>query len=64
MLSEVFAMNTNELVQEKDDSITALEQTLAADNLGTFVGTMAEYKDAVTNGIIKSGMIIAISTEK
>ena len=29
-----------------------------------FVGTMEEYKDAVTNGIIKDGMIIVISTEK
>ena len=57
-------MKNNEWVKDKEDIVTALEQTLTAANLGTFVGTMAEYKDAVTNGIIKSGMIIAISTEK
>ncbi len=57
-------MKNNEWVQDKEDRVTALEQTLTASNLGTFVGTMEEYKDAVTNGIIKSGMIIAISTEK
>ena len=64
MLSEVFDMKNSEWVQDKEDRVTALEQTLVAANLGTFVGTMEEYKDAVTNGIIKSGMIIAISTEK
>ena len=57
-------MKNSEWVQDKEDRVTALEQTLTAANLGTFVGTMAEYKNAVTNGIIKSGMIIAISTEK
>ena len=57
-------MKNNEWVQDKEDRVTALEHTLTAANLGTFVGTMEEYKDAVTNGIIKSGMIIAISTEK
>ena len=57
-------MKNNECVQDKEDRVTALEQTLVAANLGTFVGTMAEYKDAVTNGIIKDGMIIAISAEK
>ena len=64
MLSEVFDMKNSEWVQDKEDRVTALEQTLVAANLGTFVGTMEEYKDAVTNGIIKDGMIIAISTEK
>ena len=64
MLSEVFDMKNSEWVQDKEDRVTALEQTLVAANLGTFVGTMEEYKNAVTNGIIKSGMIIAISTEK
>ena len=57
-------MKNSEWVQDKEDRVTALEQTLVAANLGTFVGAMEEYKDAVTNGIIKSGMIIAISTEK
>ena len=57
-------MKNNEWVQDKEDRVTALEQTLVAANLGTFVGTMEEYKDAVTNGIIKDGMIIVISTEK
>ena len=57
-------MKNSEWVQDKEDRVTALEQTLVAANLGTFVGTMEEYKDAVTSGIIKSGMIIAISTEK
>ena len=57
-------MKNSEWVQDKEDRVTALEQTLAAANLGTFVGTMEEYKVAVTNGIIKDGMIIAISTEK
>ena len=57
-------MKNSEWVQDKEDRVTALEQTLVAANLGTFVGTMEEYKDAVTNGIIKNGMIIAISTEK
>ena len=56
-------MKNSEWVQDKEDRVTALEQTLVAANLGTFVGTMEEYKNAVTNGIIKSGMIIAISTE-
>lgn len=64
MLSEVFDMKNSEWVQDKEDRVTALEQTLVAANLGTFVGTMEEYKDAVTNGIIKDGMIIAISAEK
>lgn len=57
-------MRNSEWVQDKEDRVTALEQTLVAANLGTFVGTMEEYKDAVTNGIIKDGMIIAISAEK
>ena len=57
-------MKNSEWVQDKEDRVTVLEQTLVAANLGTFVGTMTEYKDAVTNGIIKSGMIIAISAEK
>ena len=57
-------MKNSEWVQDKEDRVTALEQTLTVANLGTFVGTMEEYKNAVTNGIIKSGMIIAISTEK
>ena len=57
-------MKNSEWVQDKEDRVTALEQTLVAANLGTFVGTMEEYKDAVTNGIIKDGMIIVISTEK
>ena len=57
-------MKNSKWVQDKEDRVTALEQTLVAANLGTFVGTMEEYKDAVTNGIIKDGMIIAISAEK
>ena len=57
-------MKNSEWVQDKEDRVTALEQTLVAANLGTFVGTLEEYKDAVTNGIIKDGMIIAISAEK
>ena len=57
-------MKNSEWVQDKEDRVTALEQTLVSANLGIFVGTMTEYKDAVTNGIIKSGMIIAISAEK
>ena len=57
-------MKNSEWVQDKEDRVTALEQTLVADNLGTFVGTMEEDKTAVTNGIIKNGTIIAISTEK
>ena len=57
-------MKNSEWVQDKEDRVAVLEQTLVAANLGTFVGTMTEYKDAVTNGIIKSGMIIAIRTEK
>ena len=57
-------MKNSEWVQDKEDRVTALEQTLVAANVGTFVGTMEEYKDAVTNGIIKDGMIIAISAEK
>ena len=57
-------MKNSEWVQDKEDRVAVLEQTLVTANLGTFVGTMTEYKDAVTNGIIKSGMIIAISAEK
>ena len=57
-------MKNSEWVQDKEDRVAVLEQTLTAANFGTFVGTMEEYKDAVTNGIINSGMIIAISTEK
>ena len=57
-------MKNSEWAQDKEDRVAVLEQTLVAANLGTFVGTMEEYKDAVTNGIIKDGMIIAISAEK
>ena len=57
-------MKNSEWVQDKEDRVAALEQTLTVASLGTFVGTMEEYKDAVTNGIIKNGMIIAISREK
>lgn len=57
-------MKNSEWVQDKEDRVTALEQTLTAANLGTFVGTMEEYKDAVTNGFIKSGMIIVITKLK
>ena len=57
-------MKNSEWVQDKEDRVTALEKTLTAANLGAFVGTMEEYKNAVKDGTIKSGMIIAISTEK
>ena len=57
-------MKNSEWVQDKEDRVAVLEQTLTVASLGTFVGTMEEYKDAVTNGIIKNGMIIAISREK
>ena len=57
-------MKNSEWVQDKEDRVATLEQTLTVASLGTFVGTMEEYKVAVTNGIIKSGMIIAISREK
>ena len=57
-------MKNSEWVQDKEDRVTALEQTLVAANIGTIVGTMDLYKDAVKNVIIKDGMIIAISTEK
>ena len=57
-------MKNSEWVQDKEDRVTALEQTLVADNFGTFVGTMEEYKDAVTNGIIKDGMIIVKKKKK
>lgn len=57
-------MKNSEWVQDKEDRVAVLEQTLTVASLGTFVGTMEEYKEAVTNGIIKNGMIIAISREK
>lgn len=57
-------MKNSEWVQDKEDRVAVLEQTLTVASLGTFVGTMKEYKEAVTNGIIKNGMIIAISREK
>ena len=57
-------MKNSEWVQDKEDRVTALEQTLVAANLGTFVGTMEEYKDAVSKGIVQNGTIVAISTEK
>ena len=57
-------MKNSEWVQDKEDRVTALEQTLTAANLGTFVGTMEGYKDAVSKGIVQNGTIVAISTEK
>ena len=57
-------MKNSEWVQDKEDRVTALEQTLTAANLGTFVGTMEEYKDAVANGYIKSGMLIVVTKLK
>ena len=57
-------MKNSEWVQDKEDKIAELEQTLVSANLGTFVGTMEEYKDAVAKGIVQNGTIVAISTEK
>lgn len=57
-------MKNSEWVQDKEDKIAELEQTLVSANLGTFVGTMEEYKDAVSKGIVQNGTIVAISTEK
>ena len=37
-------MKNSEWVQDKEDRVTVLEQTLVAANLGTFVGTMEDYK--------------------
>ena len=64
MHSEVFDMKNREWDQDKEDRVTAQEQKLVDANVGTFVVTMEEYKNAVKDGTIKSGMIIAISTEK
>ena len=57
-------MKNSEWVQDKEDKIAELEQTLVSANLGTFVGTMEEYKDAGSKGIVQNGTIVAISTEK
>ena len=54
-------MKNSEWVQDKEDRVSVLEQTLTASNLGTFVGTMKEYKEAVDNGIVKSGMLVVLT---
>ena len=54
-------MKNSKWVQDKEDRVSVLEQTLTASNLGTFVGTMKEYKEAVDNGIVKSGMLVVLT---
>ena len=54
-------MKNSEWVQDKEDRVSVLEQTLTASNLGTFVGTMKEYKEAVDKGIIKNGMLVVLT---
>lgn len=55
-------MKNSEWVQDKEDRILKLEQALEASNLGVFVGTMEECKEALANGVIKNGML-AVSTK-
>lgn len=57
-------MKNSEWVQNKEDRVTLLEKTLTSANLGTFIGTMKEYKEALANGVIKNGTIVVVSTEK
>ena len=54
-------MKNSEWVQDKEDRVSVLEQTLTVSNLGTFVGTMKEYKEAVDKGIIKNGVLVVLT---
>ena len=54
-------MKNSECVQDKEDRVAVLEQTLTVASLGTFVGTMEEYKEAVDKGIIKNGMLVVLT---
>ena len=54
-------MQNNEWVQDKEDRIIVLEQTLTTANLGSFiVDTMAECQEVVANGLIKNGTLIMV----
>lgn len=57
-------MKNSTWVQDKENRLSKIEQKISSGNLGTFVGTMEEYEQAVADGIIKNGMLIAITKLK
>ena len=57
-------MKNSDWVQDKEERINYLETTIPSITLGTFVGTMEEYKDALSKGQITSGMLVVITKLK
>ena len=54
-------MKNSEWVQDKEDRVTVLEQKLNGANSDVFIGTMQEYKEAVSNNEIKNGMLVVLT---
>lgn len=56
-------MTTDEWIENKESRVKVLEQTLQ-ENEKVYIGTMEEVKNAMENGMIKNGMLIAVTKLK
>ena len=57
-------MKDSNWVKDKNERLSSLETIIPSIALGTFVGTMEEYNDALSKGQITSGTLIAITKLK
>ena len=54
-------MKNSEWVQDKEDRVTALEENFNGSISDVFIGTMAEYKEAVLKKEIQNGMLVVLT---
>ena len=54
-------MKNSKWVQDKDDRVTALEEKFTGSISDVFIGTMAEYKEAVSKKEIQNGMLVVLT---
>ena len=54
-------MKNSEWVQDKEDRVTALEENFNGSISDVFIGTMAEYKEAILKKEIQNGMLVVLT---
>lgn len=54
-------MKYSEWVQDKENRINHLEVNIPSITSSSFIGTMKEYEEALSNGQIEQGMLIVIT---
>ena len=54
-------MKNSKWVQDKEDRVTALEEKFNGSISDVFIGTMAEYKEAVSKKEIQNGMLVVLT---